>query len=160
MSADCGKIESAYKDLTLDSNPNDAAGLVEALKEVNESRILKSEVYKHADASAAKMQADGVYTWDIPTGIPGTTSFLNQDKGRPTALELKDAERRETLLFDIGTALPSINTIELSCPGGAIYTSNVFGSGAQPQREFIRVPSGIEIEADPHGQPKFIRRFK
>jgi hypothetical protein len=149
---DCSKIEQSYKDLTPTSNPEEASALVAALKEINESRILNSDLYGNAAANAKEMQKDGVWTKDLPAGEKGATAYMNQSDGKPTAVVFKDGDREEVLHFDMRTARPSLDSVSTECSGRAITSSTVLEDG-KAIGQYIHLPTGIEVEVDEHGAP-------
>lgn len=155
---DCSKIEAAAAKLSLQSKPEEAAALVAALKEVNQSRLLNSGFHKQAEGLALEMNTAKLYTKDLPTKNPGEKVFMNQSEGKPAVIVLDQGNRNEVLRFDPQTGKPMLDTVTLDCKSSPVQTMSLLDEGGKARHQTVRLPGKLEIEVDDSGSPFKIRR--
>ncbi|HEY9792221.1 MAG TPA: hypothetical protein V6D22_17590 [Candidatus Obscuribacterales bacterium] len=161
--SDCGAFEAKYKDLTPNSKPEDAQPLMEALKEVNQMRLLNSNVQKLAEDQAAAARKNGLLISHFAFNGGESQATILQREGKLAAIELKHADgNSETLRYDIYStdqgAKPTSDTINIACPGKPITSNFDFDNKGNFTKNYVTLPNNLEIEADATGKVTHIRK--
>lgn len=154
----CSAFDSATKNLKPGSKPEEAAPLLAALQEVNESHLANSPALKNAHELATQIQAKGKYTDEVDSGIPGAKAFLQQDKGKPSFIELVEGDRTETIRFNPeGDNKPVMNTIHQKCSDKLVSSTFFYTNGSERRISSVALPPVLEIRMDRDGKPEKVK---
>jgi hypothetical protein len=156
--SECQKVEQANNLIGDSVGKAEADAVHEALKEVNQTRLLNSPIHARANELAPQLDAKGLYQ-GVWTTDDGKNAVVNQSDGKPRSLMAGDKERSETISFEPSAqASPVINSIEWNCNGKITRSSFVLDRQGQAVRNYIVLPTGIELEFDKSGKAADIRR--
>jgi hypothetical protein len=157
--ADCGSFESKYKDLTPNSKPEEAQPLMEALKEINQIRLLNSEIQRQGEEMAPGLQKSHTVVghWGVKDG----TAMVVQNGGSARAIEVKNANGNiETLRYDVGDdPKPVMDIVTISCSDKQIQSSFTIDQSGKAIHNTVYLPNHVQIEADMDGKPTSIQRW-
>lgn len=145
--SDCQRIEPAWSQLKGDVKAEDFSPLVKILDEVNGgSHILKSNLLKQGSDAAPAMDAKGVYTQQLDSGVAGVRAIVQQQHGKANTIALDEGGRSETLRLD-DQGKPMLLDIYQNCGNKGFGVMSTLPEGKSAFRTY-RLPDGIELTVD------------